>query len=210
MSCVPAPACKALLLQASARWPRRSRASDGICPSPLHTKANPTSDHELGNAADLTHHPAGGCDAHAWADDLRRRQDPRVKYVISRGRIASSYAVGDWAQWAWRPYTGDNPHDSHVHVSIWASDRDDTSRWFVDPPVPSPVPTPSPIHLTPPEDDMFIAWDPDAAYLVFRDATGRLVRTYVGDPVEVVAVETALQGGKRLVAPKLLERIPVA
>jgi hypothetical protein len=74
---------------------------------------------------------------------------------------------------------------------------------------PAPVPTPIPEPLLE-EDPMFLAWDPNDAYLVFRDAsTGTLMRTYVGDLKEVEAIEASCQGGKRLVAPKLLARIPV-
>lgn len=148
MSCAPAPACKALLAQATARWPGRSRASDGICPSPTHSSQNPTSDHELGNAVDLTHDPAHGCDAHAWARDLVERRDRRVTYIISNKRIVSSLPVGGYAAWTWRNYTGANPHQSHVHVSIKSASRGDCSPWFVVPAPPLPTPTP------PPEDDM--------------------------------------------------------
>lgn len=118
-------ACQAVLVQASARWPKRSRASDGICPSAAHTSANPTSDHELGNAVDLTHDPASGCDAHAWAEELRRRRDPRVKYVISNRRIWNPVISPEW-----RGYSGSNPHEKHVHVSILPGCRGDTSPWF--------------------------------------------------------------------------------
>lgn len=130
MTCTPAPAAKAVLAQATARWPNRSRRSDGICPSAAHTSTNPTSDHERGMAVDLTHDPANGCDAHAWAEALVRARDPRVKYVISRSRIAASYPVGDSPAWAWRPYSGSNPHDKHAHVSLVDDARNDTSPWF--------------------------------------------------------------------------------
>lgn len=123
--CPPAPACRAVLVQASARWPKRSVASDGICPSAAHTSANPTSDHELGNAVDLTHDPANGVDAHAWAEELRVRVDPRVKYVISNRRIWNPSVSPEW-----RGYSGLNPHEKHAHVSILATAREDCSPWF--------------------------------------------------------------------------------
>lgn len=130
MTCIPAPAAKAVLAQATARWPGRSTASDGICPSAAHTAQNPTSDHERGMAVDLTHSPATGCDAHAWAEALRVARDPRVKYIISNGRIAASYAVAGYPAWAWRPYSGSNRHSSHVHVSLKDEARNDVSPWF--------------------------------------------------------------------------------
>lgn len=126
MSPTPAPACKAALAEATKLWPRRNKASDGIMPSAAHTARNPRSDHELGNAVDLTHSPESGCDAHAQADRIRIRRDPRVKYVISRRRIA-----GPATDWEWRPYNGSNPHDSHAHISIFAAARDDCRPWFM-------------------------------------------------------------------------------
>lgn len=126
VACAPAPACKAALAQASALWPNRSKASDGICASPKHTSQNPTSDHELGNAVDLTHDPANGCDAHRWARDLAARRDPRVKYIISARQIWNPAKSPDW-----RPYTGSNPHTTHAHVSIHSVARSDTSPWFI-------------------------------------------------------------------------------
>lgn len=209
MSCVPAPACRALLVQATARWPKRSRASDGICPSAAHTSQNPTSDHELGNAVDLTHDPANGCDAHAWAETLRVRRDRRVSYIISRGQITASYPVAGWPAWAWRPYSGPNPHSTHCHVSIKPESRGDTSPWFVVPARPPPAPVIIPTAIE--EDAMFLAWDPNNAWLVFRDpATGGLFRTHVGSISEARATEAALQGGKELVLPEVLKRIATA
>lgn len=131
MGCTPAPACKALLWQAELLWPNRSTASDGICASPKHTQQNPTSDHEIGNAADLTHDPVNGCDAHAIAERLKASGDPRIKYVISDGRIWNPAKSPNW-----RAYTGSNPHTKHIHVSIHAHLRDDVSAWALTPPEP--------------------------------------------------------------------------
>lgn len=130
MGCTPAPACKALLAEATHLWPNRSRASDGICASPKHSQQNPTSDHETGDAADLTDDKAGGCDADAFAEALRVGRDPRVKYVICNRRMFSSYATGKRKAWEWGPYTGANPHEKHTHVSILPGARNNTSPWF--------------------------------------------------------------------------------
>ena len=43
-----APAAIAVLRQATARQPRRNKASDGLLPSAAHLKASPTSDHNTG------------------------------------------------------------------------------------------------------------------------------------------------------------------
>lgn len=120
-----------MLNQASDLWPNRSTISDGICPSAEHSKANPTSYHETGDATDLTHDPAHGCDAHAQAERLRVLHQShnwrRLDQIISNGRIATA-ARG----WGWRPYGGSNPHRKHAHFSHNRSQRANTAPWFTD------------------------------------------------------------------------------
>lgn len=154
MSASPALACKAALSEMNRLHPNRSRASDGIMPSAAHTVANPTSDHELGNAFDVTHDPSQGVDTYLLADELRKRckagLERRVKYIISHGRIASSIDG-----WAWRRYEGDNQHDHHMHVSIFATARNDTHSWWPQVVAHAQVP-PTPIgdgDMTPEQDD---------------------------------------------------------
>lgn len=124
-----APACRAALTQATVRWPGRRKASDGIVSSDAHRRQNPVSDHDHGNAFDLTHDPGHGVDCHALAvqlvDAAKVGREPRAKYVIWNRRIASA-AHG----WRWRDYDGSNPHDKHMHVSIYARHRGDTSPWW--------------------------------------------------------------------------------
>lgn len=127
----PAPAAKAALDQATRRWPARSRASDGIVSDQAHRLR--VSDHNPDAqgyccAFDLTHDPTHGVDAHALAEELRRRREPRVKYMISNRRITGPPG------WAWRPYTGANPHQSHIHVSITQAGKMDCSPWWGAPP----------------------------------------------------------------------------
>jgi hypothetical protein len=82
-----------------------------------------TSDHNVGNAFDITHDPAHGFDCAVWAD--KARGDSRVKYVIWNRKIWSrAYAAKGW-----RNYTGTNPHSKHMHVSIYAASRDDCRPW---------------------------------------------------------------------------------
>lgn len=125
MTCTPAPSCKAALKQATARWPGRRTSSDGICASAQHHVQNPTSDHETGNAFDLSHDPEHGVDTYALADLMRRNPDPRVKYVISNGRIWNPSISPNW-----RAYHGSNKHDHHMHVSIVPGARGDTGDWW--------------------------------------------------------------------------------
>ncbi len=126
MSPSPAPALLVLRRQVDARWPDRSRASDGIMGDASHRRRK--SDHNLGNAIDLTHDPAHGFDAGALAEELRRQMAAgapgRPSYIIFNRRIASPRTG-----WGWAPYTGSNPHRSHVHISIRADRRDMIRPW---------------------------------------------------------------------------------
>jgi hypothetical protein len=81
------------------------------------------SDHNDGNAFDLTHDPLHGVDC-----DVLSRQvinDQRVTYVIWDHQIYNR----DRAAEGWRPYTGPNPHTHHMHVSIRAASRDNLAPW---------------------------------------------------------------------------------
>lgn len=113
-----------LLGEVNASAPQRSKASDGAIGDPRHSARvsdhNPCRCCRVVCARDFTHDPAGGFDSYVFAEWLRgrvRAGEPRVRYVISNGRIFSgrgqSHAAG-----AWRPYTGANKHAHHVHVSV--------------------------------------------------------------------------------------------
>ena len=128
-----------LRTQVNAKWPNRSKNSDGTIGDANH--ASRSSDHNpwvkdgkegVVTAMDLTHDPAGGFDSYAFADMLLKNRDPRIKYVISNRRIG---AGTDGPQpWQWRPYNGANPHDHHVHISV-KSDKahyDDVADWKID------------------------------------------------------------------------------
>jgi hypothetical protein len=118
------PAALAVLRQATALQPKRKKASDGLLPSAAHLKASPNSDHNTGLAVDLTHDPANGIDCAEIFQKLK--EDKRVSYLIFQGRIWSKEKskLGD------RRYTGSNPHNKHLHISIVASGATDTSPWF--------------------------------------------------------------------------------
>ncbi len=132
----PALCCRAVLQQASVRWPNRSTISDGIMSSREHRRQNPYSDHDWGNAVDLTHDPENGCDAHTWVRWLVKQEFPWVKYAISNRRIWSKKRRAE----GWRVYNGPNPHTKHAHVSIDPMHRNHIPTWF--PAVAKPVPTP--------------------------------------------------------------------
>src|SRR5688572_10906117 len=107
------------------RWPNRSRASDGTIGDPAH--ASRRSDHNPDSrgvvlAFDITHDPAHGVDCERLYAHLVRVRDPRVKYVIWRRGITSGNRGP--APWVRRDYTGSNPHDRHLHVSVLADEDD--------------------------------------------------------------------------------------
>ncbi|EOC1335837.1 hypothetical protein ACI09U_003626 [Cronobacter turicensis] len=115
----PALSVRKALQDATTRWPNRNKLSDGIMGDAAHQKRK--SDHNDGNAFDLTHDPVNGPDCNEWAPVVIN--DPRVKYVIWNRRI---YIVSEGV---WKEYTGSSPHNKHMHVSIHAESRDDLSPW---------------------------------------------------------------------------------
>lgn len=115
----PAPCLRKLLADATTRWPDRSRASDGIMADAAHLARK--SDHNVGNAADITHDPAHGVDCNAIAEAVKT--DPRVTYVIWSARIYKA-RTGKW-----ETYHGPNAHKHHCHVSIKPESRSDLSPW---------------------------------------------------------------------------------
>ncbi|MDQ6433378.1 hypothetical protein RB623_04860 [Mesorhizobium sp. LHD-90] len=139
-----APACRKALSDATLRWPKRNRASDGIIGDAAHQARK--SDHNDGNAFDLTHDPANGVDCEQLAKEVI--WDNRVTYVIWNRQICSTDQVhrrqadesctypryqGPEKHRRWEPYVGTNPHTSHMHVSIRVDARDDLSPWYWSP-----------------------------------------------------------------------------
>lgn len=169
-----------LLDEINRRSPNRSKKSDGGIGNAEH--ASRDSDHNpwvtlngLGivTARDFTHDPDDGFDAGEFADWLRKRcragSEHRVKYIISNRRIASATKEN----WAWRPYTGPNAHQHHVHVSVLSTPGryDDERSWgWVQAPATE-------------EDDMSFtdkhkvtaadvaAWGPDSKYSVGEEVS---------------------------------------
>lgn len=121
---VASPAAIAVLRQATALWPKRKKASDGLLPSSAHLAASPNSDHNTGLAVDLTHDPEGGVDCAVIFEKLK--EDKRVTYLIFNKKIWSRKL----AKSGNRVYTGSNPHIKHLHISIDPDTAGDTSPWF--------------------------------------------------------------------------------
>lgn len=127
--------------QINAKFPGRKKDSDGTIGDIHHCPGS--SDHcpniiDAGvgvvTAMDITHDPAHGLNAGDVADALRLTHDPRIKYIISNGRIANFQALGGQPPFAWRTYTGPNPHTKHFHISVrpgktGPSGYDTTTPW---------------------------------------------------------------------------------
>lgn len=115
--------------------PVRDKSSDGSIGDENH--ASRSSDHNpwvvdsegrhVVTAIDITHDPKNGFDSYKFADWLREIRDPRIKYVISNGRIFA----WDVSAWTWRKYSGTNKHDHHVHISARPTQTlyDDIHDW---------------------------------------------------------------------------------
>lgn len=135
--------CKATLKlrsQINVAYPNRDKKSDGTVGDPAHCPG--TSDHcpniidngvGVVTAIDITHDPGSGCDIHAIADTILASKDFRIKYIISNGRIGSSYDHGNEPAWKWRNYSGSNPHTKHAHFSVLGtSDKyDSEADWQI-------------------------------------------------------------------------------
>jgi hypothetical protein len=163
-----AKSLEVLLAQFNAKYPNRSKASDGSIGDASH--ASRDSDHNpwfgpgIVTARDFTHDPAHGMDIARLALEVAATRDRRIKYIICNRRILDSRAGSH--PWVWMPYSGTNPHDHHFHLSVMDNAScDDTSPWklasFGDVPGPAPVPAPSGGNVSPDIDTLIRNLDRD-------------------------------------------------
>lgn len=142
MSYRRAHALDVLVDELNAAAPDRSTASDGWIGDAAH--ASRSSDHNpwvkdhrgvgVVRAQDITHDPAGGLNADELATALAEQLGVHPAlgpgaYLIWDRRIISADRRGE----GWRSYTGSNPHQHHLHVSV-ALDRagyDSPQPWNV-------------------------------------------------------------------------------
>ncbi|MEU5693854.1 peptidoglycan-binding domain-containing protein [Actinosynnema sp. NPDC020468] len=119
----------------NARYPNRSRASDGSIGDAAHAATGSDSDHNpwvgpgVVTALDITHDPANGIDIDRFSDELAASRDPRIKYLIANALILDSRP--QFHPWQWMVYAGSNPHTKHLHVSVMADAGlyDDARAW---------------------------------------------------------------------------------
>lgn len=121
-----------LRAQVDALAPGRSKASDGTIGDASHAASksdhNPD-DNGVVKALDITHDPAGGCDCNAIAEALVASRDGRIQYIIWNRQIINR----ETSPWVWRPYTGNNGHTHHIHISVDEKPElyDDATDWSV-------------------------------------------------------------------------------
>ncbi|WP_052459593.1 hypothetical protein [Tessaracoccus massiliensis] len=141
-----APSLVRLRSEINARWPNRDKRSDGTIGDAAHSARksdhNPNSRGSV-NAFDLDE---DGPDMKLVLNRLIG--DPRVNYVIYERIIYSRSR-----NWIPRAYTGSNPHDKHLHVSILQTRtaEQDTRPWGIASAVssaPKPTPKPAPAPTT--------------------------------------------------------------
>lgn len=85
-------------------------------------------------ARDFPHAPALGLDGGSVTEAIRIARPAACQYVIFNRRITGvSYG------WAWHAYTGDDPHDTHFHVSTVRDARADSTAPWPLPGAPAPV-----------------------------------------------------------------------
>lgn len=125
MSWTLAPALVQLRQELNARWPGRSKASDGTIGDAAHksrvSEHNPDEDGVV-RAMDVT---AAGINVQELLDAAIR--DDRVHYVIFNRKIYSRTHG-----WAPRDYKGASPHTKHVHISLRNRTSEDASRATVE------------------------------------------------------------------------------
>lgn len=76
-------------------------------------------------ARDFPHAPGLGLDGGVITEHMRQARDGRVQYIIFNRRI-----TGVNYGWQWHTYTGDDPHNTHFHVSsVHGAIADSVAPW---------------------------------------------------------------------------------
>jgi hypothetical protein len=122
--------------QLNAAYPKRDKKSDGSIGDAAH--ASRSSDHNpwvfdgrygVVTAIDIDDDVNGKDTIQPIVDAICKSKDRRVKYIIYQGKIT---VKGTQLQ-RWKAYNGPNPHNSHVHISVFPNRAlyDDESPWMI-------------------------------------------------------------------------------
>ena len=135
-----------------------------------HVRDGATGD-DVVTALDLTHDPNSGCDAGVLAEVVIASRDPRIKYIIWNRRIVSGDAGP--SPWVKRQYTGSDPHNLHVHISVkpTKAEYDNDAAWALSGAAPPATPSAPP----PP------------AEVEKRKVVGKAVEAHTGCPISAEA-----------------------
>ena len=132
MSWYLAKSLEQLRKQVNAAFPNRDKSSDGSVGDLKHSQRK--SDHNPNpagavTAIDIDRDFNDGHDARELVNALQASKDKRLKYLIFERKIT---VKGDITQW--KPYTGVNAHNHHVHISVSANPAlyDDVTEWKLD------------------------------------------------------------------------------
>lgn len=123
----------------NARWPHRDKRSDGWIGDAAHQQRqsdhNPDS-HGIVHAIDVDR---DGIDPMVVVNACLRDDWPTTYVIFNRTIWSATHEFKP------RPYTGDNPHTDHIHVSIRYGTNWESAKWHwgiatVDPELPAPAP----------------------------------------------------------------------
>lgn len=116
--------------------PARRKAYDGTIGDAAHAarpSAHNPNDAGVVCALDLTHDPDGGLDCESLFEHLRTHPHKDLRYIIHNRKRAARPV------WAVGKYAGDNPHKTHIHITVGTgSDSeplppyDDLDPWLTD------------------------------------------------------------------------------
>lgn len=125
-----------LRAEITAAFPTRSKVSDGSIGDPAHAARKSDHNPDAGGVVRAIDVTEWDPDPRVTDDDvaftlcefLRAVKDPRTKYVISRGRMFSSYKTSTREPWEWGPCSGANGHFHHAHISVQPGALGDDDR----------------------------------------------------------------------------------
>lgn len=119
-----------LLAQYNSAYPTRSKVHDGSIGDVAHSKTKSDHNPDSRGVVKARDYTATREQGDHLADAAIRTMKARGQrgYVIWRARIANPSIQGG----AWRKYSGANPHNKHVHVSVHTQ-VDSTSAWDLGP-----------------------------------------------------------------------------